>query len=251
MHGFSFTLHAPLKPEEDRKKNPQNQENESHPENRPSHGERNIVAHDANDAFGGKDPIGRAHLVSRGVAAFTEIRPACVLKGVVREADGFPFVIYVGRANLIGFLVKVNEFGNTMAGLALNSQVRCMDLARAIMNGMAAQALGACYGLVWGTRHIRMALDAAHKTVTSLSNFYGINFQGNFGFVDGFDTGVFLVAFQTEGLGSKPTGIGLYIGKTVAVQAIPLLSFQLRGHHGFDFPGIYLNRQKEESQTNA
>lgn len=140
-----------------------------------------------------------------------------------------------------------------MAGLALNSQVRRMDFACTIMNGMAFQALGAGFGLMRGARHIRMALNAGHKGMTSLSNLHGIDFQGNFFFVDGFDTGVFLMAFQTEGLGSKCAGVGLHIGKTVAIQAIPCFAFQNWRHHwaGFICLGVPNEKCQKRRQTDT
>ena len=44
------------------------------------------------------------------------------------------------------------------------------------MEGMAIQALGACFGLMGGPGHIRMALNTAHKGMTSLSNLFGVDF---------------------------------------------------------------------------
>ena len=82
-----------------------------------------------NEVFGRKDRIGCAHGIPRGVTALAEVRLGGVLKVMVRETDGYFFAVYVGGANLIGCVIKVNKFGNTMAGLALNPQMRRMDFS--------------------------------------------------------------------------------------------------------------------------
>ncbi|HKI48070.1 MAG TPA: hypothetical protein VKA69_02015, partial [Desulfobacteria bacterium] len=114
------------------------------------------MAHDADQTFGWKDCVGCAHFIVFCVATFTKIALVCVLEIMVCQTYGHFAGIGVGQANLIGFFVKVNKFGNTVAGLTPYPQVGCMNFTGAIVKGMTFCALCPRGRLVGGFRHVRV-----------------------------------------------------------------------------------------------
>jgi hypothetical protein len=172
-----------------------------------------------------------------------------IFKTMIGQADWYAFVVTMGETNLVGFFIERDKFAYAMTGLASDPQVRGVNFATFVMKGMASEALGAFFRLVRGAGYVHMAGNAPKEPMTAFTNLLGVYLQGNLVLVNGFDAGFFLVAFQAERLGSKGAGVGLDIGKAMAIQAIPLLSLKQGGHHGIrciGLPSPNRNTQKRD-----